>query len=141
EQLSITGQVEPEVLRRGIFDAVVYRSAVSTRATFKTPDLEALDVSPEHVQWSNAHFVVGIKDLGGISTTPVVSSGGITLESEPVGDIYERNNIGVHNAEPGSATNAGRSSAADCKPDVECNPNLKASPSRTHHPPGKPTDD
>lgn len=139
EQLSITGQVEPEVLRRGIFDAVVYRSAVSTRATFKTPDLEALDVSPEHVQWSNAHFVVGIKDLGGISTTPVVSSGGITLESEPVGDIYERNNIGVHNAEPGIATNAGWSSAADFKPDVEFTLNLKGSQSLNFIPTGKAT--
>lgn len=139
EQLSITGKVEPEVLNRGIFDAVVYRSTLSTRAKFKAPDFAALDIPTESVQWANARFVVGIEDLGGISVTPVVSSGGTKLNTEPVADIYGRENVAVRNATPGIASKAGWSSASDFKPDVDFTLNLKGSQSLNFIPVGKET--
>jgi inner membrane protein len=139
EQLTITGKVEPEVLSRGIFDAVVYRSTLSTRATFKAPDFESLEISPDVVQWANTRFVVGIKDLGGISVPPVVSVGGTTLETEPIADIYGRDNVSVHNASPGIASKTGWLSAADFKPDVEFTLNLKGSQTLNFIPAGKAT--
>lgn len=139
EQLTITGKVEPEVLNRGIFDAVVYRSTLSTKAKFKTPDFTALEVAPDQVQWRNAHFVVGIEDLGGISVTPVVAVGGTSLDTEPIADIYGRENIAVSNATPGISSKARWTSAADFQPDVEFTLNLKGSQSLNFIPAGKAT--
>ena len=45
ENLEITGDVSPEILHRGIFDAVVYQSSLAINAAFAKPDLEALQVA------------------------------------------------------------------------------------------------
>jgi inner membrane protein len=139
EKLSVTGEVEPEVLSRGIFDAVVYRANVATKATFKAPDFNALGVSPESVQWTNARFVVGIKDLGGISSTPVIVSGSTKLETEQIADIYERNNASAYSAMPGIVSKAGWSSASDFQPNVSLTLNFKGSQSLNFIPSGKET--
>jgi inner membrane protein len=139
EQLSIMGKVEPEVLRRGIFDAVVYRSTVSTQATFKAPDFSTLDVSSENIQWANARFVLGIKDLGGISTNPVIAAGGKNLVTEQITDIYERPNVATELATPGIVSKAGWSSAADFQPDVSFTLNFRGSQSLNFVPAGKET--
>ena len=39
EQLDIKGTVNPELLHRGIFDAVVYESALQIKSTFSKPDI------------------------------------------------------------------------------------------------------
>ena len=45
EQLDIKGSVKPEILHRGIFDAVVYESALQVQSTFGKPDFKDLSVS------------------------------------------------------------------------------------------------
>jgi inner membrane protein len=89
DQLNITGSVTPEVLHRGIFDAVVYESALKVDAAFTKPDFKTLSVADEMVLWKDASLVFGISDLGGISDNPVFMSGEKALEAEP------SNNIGV----------------------------------------------
>jgi inner membrane protein len=42
EKLTITGDVSPDVLHRGIFDAVVYTSELSIASDFKLPDFAKL---------------------------------------------------------------------------------------------------
>lgn len=139
EQLSVTGEVEPEVLSRGIFDAVVYRANVATKATFKAPDFNALGVSPENVQWTNARFVVGIKDLGGISATPLIASGNTNLETEQIADIYERTDGAHYSAMPGIVSKTGWASASDFQPHVSLTLNFKGSQSLNFVPSGKET--
>jgi inner membrane protein len=89
DQLNITGNVTPQILHRGIFDAVVYESSLKVDASFTTPDFKALAIPEEMVLWKDAYLVLGIGDLRGISDNPVFTAGDQPLSAEP------SNNIGV----------------------------------------------
>jgi inner membrane protein len=89
EQLDITGNVKPQVLHRGIFDAVVYESSLKLNSVFLTPDFKSLQIPADMVQWKDAYMVFGISDLRGISDNPTFMLGDRSLTAEP------SNNIGV----------------------------------------------
>jgi inner membrane protein len=89
EQLHVNGTIKPETLHRGIFDAVVYESALDIKSTFTRPDFKSLSIAEEMVLWKDAHMVFGITDLRGISDNPTFMVGDKDLGAEP------SNNIGV----------------------------------------------
>jgi inner membrane protein len=89
DNLDITGNITPEELHRGIFDAVVYESALKVNATFSKPDFSKFSVADEMIQWKDAYLVFGITDLRGISENPKFTMGTSELSAEP------SNNIGV----------------------------------------------
>jgi inner membrane protein len=89
DQLDIVGTVKPEILHRGIFDAVVYESALKIDSKFKNPDFKSLSIADENVLWNDAYMIFGITDLRGISDNPVLKAGEKSLTAEP------SNNIGV----------------------------------------------
>jgi inner membrane protein len=89
EELDITGTVNPQILHRGIFDAVVYESSMDITSTFFKPDFKSLSVPEENVLWNEATMVFGITDLRGISDNPSLAVGGKSFIAEP------SNNIGV----------------------------------------------
>jgi inner membrane protein len=89
EQLNINGKVNPEILHRGIFDAVVYKSSLNISSSFSKPDFSKLNIPNDMVQWKDAHLVFGISDVRGISDKFAVTAGKDSLSSEP------SNNIGV----------------------------------------------
>src|SRR5690606_3644008 len=70
EQLTIDGDVSPEILQRGIFDAVVYKTSLQIKSEFNKPDFKRLNIPAENVIWNEAHMVFGITDLRGISDNP-----------------------------------------------------------------------
>lgn len=138
EKLQVDGNVEPQVRRRGIFDAVVYTSTVKVNATFKTPDFAALDIPEENVDWNNSRLIFGITDLRGLSSTPEVRTGTQTLDTEPSADIYERSHA---NAAPvsGVIARTGWSSASDFNGTVAFGLKLKGSQTLNFIPAGKET--
>jgi inner membrane protein len=79
-QLNITGNVKPEVLHRGIFDAVVYESSLNVQSVFDAPDFKTLQISEEMVLWKDAYMVFGISDLRGISENPAFTLGNRSLQ-------------------------------------------------------------
>ena len=87
--LKVQGKVAPEILHRGIFDAVVYESSLNLEANFAQPDLKSLSIPDDRVRWHDAYLVFGISDVRGISDNFSISVGGENLEAEP------SNNIGV----------------------------------------------
>lgn len=89
EELNINGSVKPELLHRGIFDAVVYESALKINSVFVKPDFKSLGVAADMVNWKDAYLIFGITDLRGISDNPAFIAGGKTLGAEP------SNNIGI----------------------------------------------
>lgn len=89
ESLDINGTIKPEVLHRGIFDAVVYESSLDIKSDFSQPDFKSLSIPDDMVNWKDAHLIVGITDLRGISDQPTFRVGDQTLGAEP------SNNIGV----------------------------------------------
>ena len=89
EQLDIVGNVKPEILHRGIFDAVVYESDLQLNASFKKPDFKSLSISEDMVLWNGAYMIFGVTDLRGISDNPAFLVGEQAFVPEP------SNNLGV----------------------------------------------
>jgi inner membrane protein len=87
-QLRITGNVDPQVLHRGIFDAVVYQSSLDINSSFIKPDFKSLSIPEEMILWNEAHMVVGITDIRGIDNL-TFTAGEKPFEAEP------SNNIGI----------------------------------------------
>ena len=89
DQLDVNGNLSPQILHRGIFDAVVYESLTKINARFTRPDFKTLSIPEEMVMWNEAYMVFGITDLRGISDTLTFMAGDQYLAAEP------SNNIGV----------------------------------------------
>ncbi|HRJ31080.1 MAG TPA: cell envelope integrity protein CreD [Cyclobacteriaceae bacterium] len=88
ETLDINGTVNPEKLHRGIFDAVVYESSLMMKASFSKPDFKRLEIAENMILWPEAHLIIAISDLRGISKNPpVIKSGNQSLTSEPAQNI------------------------------------------------------
>jgi inner membrane protein len=89
DQLDINGTVNPQILHRGIFDAVVYESSLNVNSVFARPDFKSLAIADDMVIWNEAYLVMGISDLRGISDTPTFTAGEKILTADP------SNHIGV----------------------------------------------
>lgn len=138
EKLEANGIVEPQVRRRGIFDAVVYTSNIKMKATFRNPDFASLNIPEEDVNWSKARLIFGISDLRGLGRTPDVRTGGQSLDTEPSADIYERPHVSSGSVS-GVIARTGWSSASDFNGDVELDLKLKGSQALNFIPAAKQT--
>ncbi|RYE17366.1 MAG: cell envelope integrity protein CreD, partial [Sphingobacteriaceae bacterium] len=63
ETLNMDSKAKPEVLHRGIFDAVVYSSKIRVSGKFSPLELKKSGINPELVQWDKAKIDFGISDL------------------------------------------------------------------------------
>lgn len=79
--------VSPEKLSRGIFDAVVYQSAINITATFDKPDMKSFAGEIDVIQWQDAYMVFGISDSRGISDSLAFTFRGKSFTAEPSGNI------------------------------------------------------
>lgn len=113
EVLNINGNVKPEILHRGIFEAVVYESSLHVESIFNRPDFKSLGITEENVLWSGAHVILGITDLRGISANPTLVVGDKSYSAEP------SNNIGVVVHPSQKETFTGNESYSAPAPDVE----------------------
>lgn len=89
KSLNVNGTIDPEVLHRGIFDAIVYKSSLDINSSFDTPDFKALSIDETLVMWKDAYMVLGISDVRGISDSLLFSVNGKFIEAE------QSSNIGV----------------------------------------------
>ena len=70
--------IEPEVLRRGIYEVPVYRAGISMSARFEVPEADGLPVSGlVRVDWSKAHLVLGVQRVSGLRTQPTATVNGV----------------------------------------------------------------
>lgn len=66
DQLDISGDIRPETRYRGMYEAVLYNTALNLTGSFSMPDLKALGVSPKEIRWDRAFLSVGIPDMKGL---------------------------------------------------------------------------
>ena len=142
-QLDIKGNIKPEILHRGIFDAVVYESDLQIQSVFTKPDFRSLSIPEDMVLWHKAFMVLGITDVRGIQDSLTFAAGGALLESEPSNNIgvtitsnSTQDGRGYHN---GITTKLPWSSAEDFSGDVNIKLNLKGSKRLDFIPVGKTT--
>ncbi len=88
ENLDITGIIEPEKLRRGIYEIVVYKSNLSISGSFDlTRNIDLSDVT--EVQFGKSFLTIGISDLRGIEDQITMKWGNKNLKVEPGSKISE----------------------------------------------------
>jgi inner membrane protein len=96
ETLKITGQLEPQKLHRGIYDIVVYSSALNLQGHFDTTLLKNMSVPDENIHWSQAFISLGLSDLRGIEASIVMQWAGANKVFDPgtvTDHLFEK---GVH---------------------------------------------
>jgi inner membrane protein len=82
KSLTINGDVDPEKLRRGIYEIVVYRSSMNISGTFNT-DLLLVENDLKEIKWDQAFLTVGISDLRGVEEDVVLNWDKKALPVEP----------------------------------------------------------
>lgn len=82
EQLTITGKIEPEKLKRGIYEVVVYRSALQVSGQYNLK----IKIDENHlkeIKYDEAFLTVGISDLRGIKDQITLNWGKQKLDVQP----------------------------------------------------------
>lgn len=65
ETLNVAGDVRTQTLHRGIYDAAVFRANVMLTGRFAPPDLGALKIDIQDVQWKDAFVTFALNDMRG----------------------------------------------------------------------------
>lgn len=82
-QLNIKSEVFPELLHRGIYDAVVYHANIHIQGNFSALELKKSGIEIGKIDWKNARMVFGLSDLKGLKNNPVVQILDRKFEAEP----------------------------------------------------------
>jgi inner membrane protein len=73
KDLAITGQLDPIVKHRGIFEVPVYTLKAELKGQFEKPDFSSWGVQPEDILWDRAELSVGISDVKAIQNQAEVT--------------------------------------------------------------------
>src|SRR5437667_10897147 len=76
ETLNVSGDVQTQMLHRGIYDAVVYRAQTIRSGKFVPPDFGRLKIELKDVQWKDACVTIALNDLRGTREAIVLDWGG-----------------------------------------------------------------
>jgi len=82
EELNITGTIEPEKLKRGIYEIVVYKSDISVSGVFEL-NKRVDNAELKEIQYDKAFLTIGISDLRGIVDEIQLGWNGGKLEAQP----------------------------------------------------------
>ncbi len=85
--VAVTGTLDPSRLYRGIYEAVVYRSALTVTGSFAPPDFSEWKIDPANILWDEAVVLVSVSDLRGITDALSFQLGGATLPMGPGGKV------------------------------------------------------
>ncbi|MES2829572.1 MAG: cell envelope integrity protein CreD [Bacteroidota bacterium] len=83
EDLFIKGNVSPEILHRGIFDAVVYTSRINVSGKFSMLEIKKSGINPDLIQWDKVKLIAGLTDFKGLKNTPKIRVGDSLFTPEP----------------------------------------------------------
>ena len=73
EDLTMNGEVVPEVRRRGIYDTVVFSTKLNLAGHFQ-PDFVAAGIEAERIDWEKARVALGTSDLHGVRSVVLVKT-------------------------------------------------------------------
>jgi inner membrane protein len=94
EELNITGIIEPEKLRRGLYEIVVYKSDISVFGVFKLNKLVD-QTELKEIQYDKAFLTIGISDLRGIEDRIHLEWNNDRVEAQPGSKISKMIYSGV----------------------------------------------
>src|SRR5256885_11371692 len=76
ELLNVTSDAETQKLKRGIYEAAVFRVQAKLSGKFAPPDFGTLKIDIKDVQWKDAFVTIAINDLRGTREGLVLDWGG-----------------------------------------------------------------
>ena len=76
ESLNVTGDVQTQMLHRGIYDAAVFRAQVTVAGKFAPPDFAYFKIDIKDVQWKDALLAIAVTDLRGTREALMLDWGG-----------------------------------------------------------------
>ena len=86
ETLMVNGTMLPQTRQRGIYETQLYTQSMTLSGKFARPDLAALGVAAENVNWDDARILLYVSDIGGIIDAPTLDWNGDTSELRATGE-------------------------------------------------------
>lgn len=83
QELNIEGDLQHELRKRGIFDAVLYQSKLNLSGKFEQPAIQELNIAPGRMHWDEAQISVGISGMQGIKNVVQLDWAGQKKRMEP----------------------------------------------------------
>lgn len=83
EELEITGTLEDQIKRRGIFEIILYKSDLKISGFFEKPDFSKLHIADKDVYWEEAKISIGITGMQGIKNAMTLNWNNKKLNMEP----------------------------------------------------------
>lgn len=83
DTLNIDGEMVPEVLKRGIYDIVGYKSTMKFNGKFSRPNFANAKISASRILWNNATISIAIMDMKGINENVKLNWGGSEFLPKP----------------------------------------------------------
>ncbi len=94
DQLNIKGTINPESLKRGIYEVVVYKSKFDANGNFMiTPKIDENNL--KEILWKDAFLTIGISDLRGIENDITIDWGKHAIKAEPGSRITDLISSGI----------------------------------------------
>lgn len=95
DQLSIKGKIDPETLKRGIYEVVVYRSSLNISGKYNL-NLKIDQEGLKEIKYDKAFLTVGISDLRGIEDEVVLNWGKQKLDIQAGSNLNDMISSGVN---------------------------------------------
>lgn len=83
EALAVNGRLLPERLHRGIYEAIVFRSALEVSGQFRGPSFAEWKIPEEDVLWNEATVIMSVTDLRGVNQALSIKWGDAQLALVP----------------------------------------------------------
>ncbi|PZR75319.1 MAG: cell envelope integrity protein CreD [Chthoniobacterales bacterium] len=83
DTLEIGGDVQTQMLHRGIYDAAVFRGKINLSGKFPVPDMAALKIDPADVLWKDAAVTLAVSDLRGTREGLMLDWNGKKIQLQP----------------------------------------------------------
>ena len=95
-ELRVAADLRTERLRRGLFEAPVYRTTIVLAGTFEPPDFRQWAVPAERVLWERAEVVLDVSDVRSIQAGARLRWGDTDREFEPGSGLRAGGRSGIH---------------------------------------------
>ena len=83
DTLEVSGDIQTQMLHRGIYDAAVFRGQIKIAGRFAAPDFAALKIDPKDVLWKDAVVTLAVSDLRGTRESLVMDWNGTKRPLQP----------------------------------------------------------
>jgi len=83
ENIHISGQIDPQIRYRSLYEAVLYNTQININGNFTIPILNQSNIDPENVLWEKAIFSIGITDMRGIQDNIIIKFNEKSYKASP----------------------------------------------------------